>query len=797
MKITALRANSLRGIPADWPEVEFGEKGLVVYGPNGVGKSSLIDALEFVLTGKPTLYSANRAGVNWQTGGPHVGGGGMAASIVLRADGQDHQVVAASAPPAAASGWCTQAQTAGFVLRRHMLLAFIEAPPKPRYERLEPFLNLQEYLKVESALAAKAKAAGDDATAKEAAHRREEQRVRGTFGLAPDVAVTEAALLAALNEVLARAGLARANDVQTLGVTAEAVATQLGTKAVGERLVKLHALKGKAQKLGLASNLKPLMEGVQNALSDLEREVDGRGAVLMTELLTTGRDIIVATQPDDCPLCEQAVDRNVLMARLSERIAADERVTAAKVAVAARLEALSEPTKELSREMRSFMKDWEATLRVPLPPIYGQTEALLDAICENTKGAMNRDAATDFVVRLSAAVASHGEVITAIDDAIVREGGGERRKELSDAKLMIDGFKVEWVRCLKAKDEMGAARGTSAILARLHGHATSARKETVQALLDEVAGIANRFYEVIHPDEQIAKSKLFVKANEDGSVNIETEFYGRSAPPMLYYSESHLDTLGLCYFLALRRREADKNPSFKVLVLDDVVHSVDAKHRARFAKLLKDEFSDHQILISTHDVIFYQRLRDAFGSNGFKYLALTGWDIARGPIRGDASTDIDRIVNEEIRLSKSPEELSAAGGRFFEYVLQKATEALDVSIPARFDKRHTIGSMWPPLAKKLRKNPYFKQMYPTLADDIERSGWVRNEVGAHYNEADAPVDPEEVRAHAKHLADLYSAIYCDDCTGFIRKVTDQDFRCGCEVKVYRVPPVAPSVEAAE
>ncbi len=127
------------------------------------------------------------------------------------------------------------------------------------------------------------------------------------------------------------------------------------------------------------------------------------------------------------------------------------------------------------------------------------------------------------------------------------------------------------------------------------------RKSAIQEVLDAVSGIANTLYEEIHPGENIAKSSLSVRETGEGSVTLSTEFYGEDEPPLLHYSDSHLDTLGLCYFLAVRKYEAERNPGFKVLVLDDVLHSVDADHRARFATLLKREFSDHQIIITTHD----------------------------------------------------------------------------------------------------------------------------------------------------------------------------------------------------
>ena len=83
-RLLELKASNLRGLPADWPEVQIGERGLVVYGPNGTGKSSIIDGIEYVLTGNSTLYAQPRQGVNWAAGAPHVRGGRMSATLTVQ-----------------------------------------------------------------------------------------------------------------------------------------------------------------------------------------------------------------------------------------------------------------------------------------------------------------------------------------------------------------------------------------------------------------------------------------------------------------------------------------------------------------------------------------------------------------------------------------------------------------------------------------------------------------------------------------------------------------------------------------
>jgi hypothetical protein len=140
MKLAALKASSLRGIPRDWPEIQIGDKGLIVYGPNGVGKSSLIDAIEWILKGVSTLYAENRVGVNWAAAAPHIRGGPYSISLTVKGDqGRLYCITTAGACPPEAAGWTSIASSSNFVLRRHMLLRFIDTRPQQRYEQIEAF----------------------------------------------------------------------------------------------------------------------------------------------------------------------------------------------------------------------------------------------------------------------------------------------------------------------------------------------------------------------------------------------------------------------------------------------------------------------------------------------------------------------------------------------------------------------------------------------------------------------------------------------------------------------------------
>lgn len=243
---------------------------------------------------------------------------------------------------------------------------------------------------------------------------------------------------------------------------------------------------------------------------------------------------------------------------------------------------------------------------------------------------------------------------------------------------------------------------------------------------------------------------------------------------MLHYSESHLDTLGLCYFLALRRYEANLVPSFKLLILDDVMHSVDAAHRVRTAELIREQFTDHQIVVTTHDTLFYDAMRREFGGK-FKYYKINNWSLERGPVLGNPLTDFDRIVVKEVRDTLGVDELASSGGRFFEWLLREIAEDVEIAVPFRSKRRLNIGVLWPAVQARLRKQRGYARV--EILDRLDRNAWVRNECGAHYNEPEAAVTPQEAREFAEALSDFYHSLYCAECKMFLKRKGNDSWAC--------------------
>lgn len=783
MRLTNIEAEGIRGIPVGWPALPVGPKGLFLYGPNGTGKTSVVDALEFLLTRRSTLFSENRTGVNWNAAKQHIRASDVAACLTLTEEQTTVKVRYEQPIPVEAEEWCQSAVQSSFLLRRYMLLRFIDAQPKTRYEQLEPFLKLDEFVDFEERLSQ----IGSEIDAKKAILRSQitgkEQIIRVGLGLEPSEAVHETSVLRLLNEKLVSAGLERCSELTDCDAIAATVQEALKSDRPGERYLKLMRLRQDAQNVAGSQIYSGLLSDLSEALRRWEDAVQRQEKLMFTELLEAAKSAIDANSLTECPVCERAIDPVTLIARLQERIDADTRMASLRQDVVRRKANVSESIGSFHAKFSSLIDSCGEAL-ISVPESYGVELALAAAILAALADGISSQEVAKFAVDLLSQEVGREALISVLDSAAESESRGQTRLALAEANASLGVVLSNWSTYQTQSLKMRGLDDIWAIADRVHETAVSARKKVVQDLLKDISQTANRMYEKIHPGEAISNSTLMVRSTEDGSVILNNTFYGRTSSPRLHLSESHLDTLGLCYFLALRRTEADKFPSFKCLVLDDVLHSVDADHRTRVAQLLKEEFSDHQLVVTTHDEVFFTRLKAAFGTGGIEYRKFHGWNITYGPLCAEATDDIDTINSPDLRMSTTPSNLAGAAGRAFEWMLRELTENLEVAITARFRRGQDIGNMWPPLSKKLRKMQSFESAHPNLCTDIEMHGWVRNTAGAHYNELASGVTPSEVRDFAALLSALYSATFCDSCGEFVKRDSDDLWKCAAGCIIY-------------
>ncbi|MCK4477683.1 hypothetical protein KAU88_04050 [Candidatus Bathyarchaeota archaeon] len=159
----------------------------------------------------------------------------------------------------------------------------------------------------------------------------------------------------------------------------------------------------------------------------------------------------------------------------------------------------------------------------------------------------------------------------------------------------------------------------------------SRTERTIREISSEIQGLWSK----LHPDEPIEEARLYIPGEMDKAIDIAIKFFGVDQPsPRLTLSESHRNSLGLCIFLALAMLKASPDHP---IILDDIVSSLDREHRGRIADILMEDLSDRQVVLFTHDREWYNELRFRLPSNKWKFLVLRPWENPKIGLRWSRS----------------------------------------------------------------------------------------------------------------------------------------------------------------
>ena len=135
------------------------------------------------------------------------------------------------------------------------------------------------------------------------------------------------------------------------------------------------------------------------------------------------------------------------------------------------------------------------------------------------------------------------------------------------------------------------------------------------------------FYDFIHDDDEIMSPDMVVSGAKQ--INIELDSFGEYVDSRSFASEGHLDTLGFCIFLAFNKQFNNLG----LIVLDDVLTTVDMYHKERIARLLIDEFDDFQFFITAHSMSWVDELESLCVEENKENVIykIEDWSLEDGP----------------------------------------------------------------------------------------------------------------------------------------------------------------------
>ena len=658
-----LTIEHLRGSVAPFAlPLEQGKKLTVVYGENASGKSTICDAFEFL--GKGRVGSLENRGLGktnkyWHS----VGKKPTDVAVTLEnLDGSSCRAIIVKSD--------VVANPAAFrprveVLRRSQILALVEAKPGDRYAAISRFIDVSG---VETSEAALRQLIRDLAGNGEVALARVRENLDaiiqfweaagkpGTDPLSwadteskrdPNAADAEVAALIRLQAAYSRlndypARLKSASDVVKRAKEAATEAEQQAQQCV----------------LTVATDAGEVMGVLQAARAYLHKH----------------------PSPAVCPLCESAERVEGLDQRITQRLASF-----------STLQMAQNRTKETEAAVQRAEQQWEA---------------LRDNAKNDAEGFEKARAGFVWSADIPMPAATPQDTdslevwLTASAHLTAKWKNAETARQ--DKKQFIGTLR----RALRTyMENVQAQQELDVLLPKLNRAleiVEEERRAFTDSILARIAGEVGRIYELVHPGEGLNKISLALDPSKRASLEIGASFCGETgAPPQAYFSDSHLDTFGLCVFLALAAMD---DPENTILVLDDVVASVDEPHVERLIEMLYAEAIEFRhCLITTHYRPWKEKLRWGWLKNGqCQFVELAKWTNQHGLTLIRSVPDVERLRILLAETPPDPQLVCAKAGVILEAALDFLTQLYECSVPRRPGGPYTLGDLLPSIAKKLR-----------------------------------------------------------------------------------------------
>lgn len=305
----------------------------------------------------------------------------------------------------------------------------------------------------------------------------------------------------------------------------------------------------------------------------------------------------------------------------------------------------------------------------------------------------------------------------------------------------------------------------------------------LEKTFDEASSYLTSAFKEISNVNYIEDIRLSIANVSQTSLSISIKLVnGRTATPNKIFSEANYDLMILLLYLSLIRVSVNRGQE-KVLILDDVLQSVDANIRANFIVYILKELKDWQLFITCHDRLWLNQLKYLFNNASHKYKEyhITNWSFASGPVIREvnlSSTDdtLKQAINtNNIRI------MASMSGLFLEKICQELSISLNCSIERKVGDKYTIGDLWPSIKKSLKKT----SLNPIL-EKIDKLLCIRNLLGCHYNEWAEAFADEEVQEFASSVQELYEKTYCSKCNNWMSKSRSKgiNYECQCRQLQY-------------
>src|SRR3989339_146103 len=731
-KIKQLKIIKFRGA-TDKTTIEFDcqKRIFVVFGENGTGKTTILDAIDFACNKNSEVSLKNiSVGANKHKYLPSMASQPGSLEVEIETDNTNrYSAKFGSRGEVNVRAGLPQVK----ILRRDSILKIVTEQPKERFEEIRGMVSYPKIKQMEDALREAKK--NIDKIYEDAlkAYQQEDANIKNAWDGVGDK--TQKYLLWAQE----RSSVCKSELEKDQKTWAEISKKGEELTAGCERLCQYQIAHRKAKD---AYSLKEI---------ELNKKLIGeaeKGGLV--PLLEKAKSYIEGQSSlSECPVCKGKIEKDNLIADINSRI---------------------ESMKDLKE-----IQDGLAGLKKERETREGQIASEnqnIDKLIEEIRGLFNDNQA---------------EGLKELQDILNNIDGwatiaSEKQKEYNQLELIQRTYKAY----IEKKEEAEKSGKEAEKTKKLLGELEEIRKIAVDNDLASISSSVERMYSQVHPGEGIGSVRFYLDPHKSESLEYEGLFQGESVPPQAYYSESHLDTLGICVFLALSQYNCNNG----IILLDDVLTSADQQHMNRLIDMLEVESKNYdQIIIATHYRPWRERYRMPINhSNDVQLIELLPWTTESGIRHTRTKFFVDEIRESIAEKLFDRQKVASKAGILLEHILDELALKYALRVPRKSMQKYTLGELFNAMDARFRKClnvlkgsdlPVTLQPY---LDNLQNTVFVRNDVGCHYDYSGSGVllSDSDVREFGGQVVAFADMLLCDSCGAFPNKNKSGSYwECNC------------------
>lgn len=792
LKINKITIENFRGIKS--PVILDFTKGgnstsALIYGRNGTGKSSIVDSWEWLINSK--IEFLTKEGVS-ERDYPHKLSNGE--NVYISADFSHTSINSVKAlynktkiTSPINSGEYEEFKNYTIYpnfLRYSDLQEFVFKTKGDKYKYIAKFFGLEKFTKNQSDIQASFTRISAQLSQYKLQLQENKKAITSVTGIQD---IDEEKVISFINDIAKKYDIPEISEYKDIYKVENSLSEIVKANPIATALNEWNSFLLRLNQFYPIPKVKQDCIDIESVFQDLKKDEENITKLILIDLYTTAKETLLSLDDKStCPICDKIFDGD-LEQHITLKHKALEDLNIKKQDYISKKDCLIKKFENLSRKVTIIQSEKSIKVKESFSLFYEDIDKLeiqIPKVITILKTQLKDLTLLDL---------SKLEEVSKIDvlsdmEITYKQFVLDHIKSLSEdektTKLAVDfsnliQLKVAYTNYLKNEKKINYLSDICDKLGLLFSKLTEFIQSQIQGTFTQIQADVIECYNYLEgPNQYLKNPEIKLVVGKDKAVELEIDFVNEKVRPAYkFMSESQINSFGLSIFLAAVKHF---NSNFKFMILDDVVNSFDAFKRPKVAQLLASKFNDFQILMLTHDQVFFDTMQSHFPQwNRYKF---SSWDYTTGPrcnFSNNYIEEIEKLINDDDAIGAGQKL-----GRYLEMVFGIINENLQTPMRYKLQNIYTLSEFYEPLVKRIKdklKLPNKQHIISVLFNEFDQGTIFRNYC-SHWKDEASQFTALEIEAIFKKWLDIESEMYCSNCKSYCHyeSVSSVEYvRCNC------------------